>query len=653
MCEAIVAAAGTILALYGWSYLQNSSNEPSAISIDIVAAIAAGLTLIFCVVTYIFVRVKNYATVGIIGYLLLVVMILALVMTTGYTASPFIAFWMTIALAAPAFGIIGLVAILAPTIGYLIMLYLANNLQMQSVLTVIILSIMPMTAGLLIWRQKSGELGDDLEGDRSYHELANELSTISGQSEIVIAAITDGVIALNAKGQVQLINPAAQRLIGWGKTDALGLDYKSVLKIIDNHDQAVNDTNDPVRKAISTNHEVVADTFYLVTQDSKKKFLASITVSPVGTTGSGVILVFRDITKERAQEREQAEFISTASHEMRTPVASIEGYLGLALNPTTAQIDDNAREYITKAQSSVTHLGRLFQDLLDVTKADDGRLTNTPEMVDVVSFVHDIITGQLQKALDKGIFVSYPPMPDLDPSNSNNNNSNKTLSPVYYINVDNTHFREVIGNLIENAIKYTPQGSVVINVEADNDFVTISVKDTGIGIPKEDIQHLFQKFYRVDNSDTREIGGTGLGLYLSRKLVEVMGGRIWVESIYKKGSTFFVKFPRVDTVTAHQQIEQAGESQAEELSTPGSFMTTEPAQPTSQVPISPSNPAPNPAPQPVAAAVAAPQPTNLPQPPVATAPPRAPAVHHAPMSVPSLRIPTRPNLDNQGRTQNH
>src|SRR5690606_4513614 len=98
----------------------------------------------------------------------------------------------------------------------------------------------------------------------------------------------------------------------------------------------------------------------------------SLVASPVGGPGSGIIIVFRDITKEKAEEREQAEFISTASHEMRTPVASIEGYLGLALNPATAQVDEKARNYITKAHEAAQHLGRLFQDLLDTARAEDG-----------------------------------------------------------------------------------------------------------------------------------------------------------------------------------------------------------------------------------------------------------------------------------------
>jgi PAS domain S-box-containing protein len=615
MCEALAVLSSAILVLYAWTTAQTMSDQQLVFSISPLPAAIAGGMLLFTIVTY-FIPQRHYTIFAVSAYGLLVATVVSLVITTGFTSSPFIALWMSIALIAPIFGLIGLGIVLTLTIAYLAYHVSTAAIDLPVLFTTGLLSVLPIFVGLLVWRHNSPILDDEhTNSDRSYHELANELSTISGQSEIVIAAITDGVIALNAKGELQLINPAAQRLIGWGQTDALGLDYRSVLKLFDNHDQAVNDTNDPIRRAITTNKEVTVDTFYLVTQDAKKRFLASITVSPVGSMGSGVIIVFRDITRERAQEREQAEFISTASHEMRTPVASIEGYLGLALNPATAQIDDKAREYIAKAQTSVRHLGRLFQDLLDVSRADDGRLTNKPEVIDVVAFTYDIIQGQLSQAIDKGLFVSYPPMPDLSPNADHQGPSgSRTLSPVYYINVDNTHFREVVGNLIENAIKYTFEGSVSIDVTADNESVTLSVKDSGVGIPKEDIGHLFQKFYRVDNTDTREIGGTGLGLYLSRKLVEVMGGRIWVESTYKKGSTFFVRFPRLDTVAAHRQIEASAENE-------------------SAPPMSPSE------------TVLPPSPPDPASTPIVSAPEQSTPAQSRPIippSIPNLHVPPRP-----------
>ena len=133
----------------------------------------------------------------------------------------------------------------------------------------------------------------------------------------------------------------------------------------------------------------------------------------------------------------------------------------------------------------------------------------------------------------------------------------KSLQPIFYANIDPDHFREVVSNLIENAIKYTPSGEVVVNITGDDKQISVSVKDSGIGIPAEDIPHLFQKFYRVDNSDTREIGGTGLGLYLSRRLAEAMSGNLRVESKYKEGSTFYLEIPRMSSSDAKQRLESA------------------------------------------------------------------------------------------------
>ena len=247
---------------------------------------------------------------------------------------------------------------------------------------------------------------------------------------------------------------------------------------------------------------------------------------------------------------------------MRTPVASIEGYLGLALNPATATIDARAKSFLEKAHENTQHLGQLFQDLLDITKAEDGRLKNEPVVLDATEFARDIWEGLKPKAENKGL--EYVFMPD------HNVTGEKTIMPVFFIHADRDHLHEVLNNLFENAIKYTPSGTVAVNVTGDNDSVQISVKDSGIGIPAEDLPHLFQKFYRVDNSETREINGTGLGLFLSRKLTESIGGKLTVESEYKKGSVFTVKLPRITRENAeslkakedakkseeHQKIEQ-------------------------------------------------------------------------------------------------
>ena len=539
--------AAIVLALYSWAFFADVKEVSSALLVSDTVAIMAAGALITGFVSYLWAPKKYLFWGSFVAFVVLTVTTAALILSTGDTSSPFIALWMIVGVFAGIFGMYGLVPLFITLAVYMVMQFSIGALSRESIVTILLAGELPLVISYLIWHTKTE---GDASADRTYRDLATELSQVANKSEVVINAIADGVVAVNDKGVIQLINPAAQQIIGWGKQDALALDYKSVLKLLDNKGNEVTPANDPVADALTTNKQVTNNTLTLLT-NSQKKLLVSINVSPVGQLGSGVIIVFRDITKEKSEEREQAEFISTASHEMRTPVASIEGYLGLALNPATATVDIRARDFINKAHESAQHLGRLFQDLLDVTKAEDGRLSNNPKVVDVVAFTHDIIQGLKPRADEKGLRTLFKPLPDDETTGE------RRLNPVYYVNVDNDHLREVIGNLIENAIKYTPKGDIVVDITGDNDKVKISVADSGIGIPKEDQAHLFQKFYRVDNSETREIGGTGLGLYLCRRLTETMNGRLWVESEYKQGSTFYVELPRTSHEDAMKLIEAA------------------------------------------------------------------------------------------------
>ncbi len=366
---------------------------------------------------------------------------------------------------------------------------------------------------------------------------------LSNSEQAVINAIEDGVVVVGNDANILLVNPSAEKILGWTSNDACGLNYASILKITDESGKENTTETNPISKVLSNLTPFSSRGVYLKPQKGKA-MPVSLTINPINEENTGVVVVFRNIAKELKENREQAEFISTASHEMRTPVASIEGYLGLALNPSTATIDERAKEYITKAHESTQHLGRLFQDLLDITKADDGKLKNDPRVINTSGFIKDIWEGHRVQVEKKGLKYIYEP----DSSKS----GEKQLTPAFFTHVDKDHLREVVDNLIENAIKYTPSGEVSINVGGDNDTAEITVRDSGIGIPSEDIPHLFQKFYRVDNTDTREIGGTGLGLYLSRRLVESMSGKITVESEHKKGSTFKITLPRISSEEARR-----------------------------------------------------------------------------------------------------
>ena len=546
----------TIILLYAWArFIPTGYQLPIGLSVSDLAAGVAGISSLIVLILCFWLPRKHETGIGIFVYLLTVTVATTTIITSGGVVSPFLVMWIIVAIFAGFFG-----AIILGIMGLLVILQIIatsvqQGINIQFIIGYLFFGFLPLIFSLVLWirRQKT---------DDNTSSLENKLSAVESKSDVVINAIDDGVLAISKDGNIELINPSAQQIIGWDQGDALGLNWKSVLKLVTSDGKDVEELENPIAQSLSKNQPTHNDKLFLLTS-SEKRILVSIVSSPVGTEGEGVIVVFRDITKEKAEEREQAEFISTASHEMRTPVASIEGYLGLALNPATAHIDEKARDFITKAHESAQHLGRLFQDLLDISKVEDGRMKNNPKIINVNEFLKDIFDGLATKANEKQL--NYIFMPDII-----DEGKEKSLQPIFYANIDPDHFREVVSNLIENAIKYTPSGEVVVNVTGDDKQISISVKDSGIGIPAEDIPHLFQKFYRVDNSDTREIGGTGLGLYLSRRLAEAMSGNLRVESKYKEGSTFYLEIPRMSSSEAKQRLESA-EAEKLEDKTPNSL----------------------------------------------------------------------------------
>ena len=541
LCEVALLSCFTIILLYAWArFIPTGYQLPIGLSVSDKAAGVAAIGSLIMLILCFWLPKKHETSVGIFVYLLNVIVSVVTIITSGGVVSPFLAMWIIVAIFAGFFGIaiLGIMAFLV--VLQIIAFVTQSGINTQFIIGHIFFGFLPLIFSLILWGRRQ-------QSDNSVSNLENKLSAVEGKSDVVINAINDGVLAISKDGNIELINPSAQQIIGWEQGDALGLNWKSVLKLVASDGKEVDELENPISQSLSKNQPAHSDKFFLLTS-SEKRILVSVVSSPVGTDGEGVIVVFRDITKEKAEEREQAEFISTASHEMRTPVASIEGYLGLALNPATANIDEKARDFITKAHESAQHLGRLFQDLLDISKVEDGRMKNNPKIININEFLKEIFEGLAPKANEKQLnYIFAPDMID--------EGKEKSLQPIFYANIDPDHFREVTSNLIENAIKYTPSGDVTVDITGNDKQISISVKDSGIGIPAEDIPHLFQKFYRVDNSDTREIGGTGLGLYLSRRLAETMSGNLRVESKYKEGSTFYLEIPRVSSAEATQRLE--------------------------------------------------------------------------------------------------
>lgn len=368
-------------------------------------------------------------------------------------------------------------------------------------------------------------------------------------TEFLLSAIVDGVVMVGQDNAIHLFSPAASSITGWPMKDALGLDYRSVLVITDEHGQPYPPELHPFAQALRT-RSTVKDSRGLLTTKSGKLVPISLIVSPVvqdvSKMTTGVLGVLRDITSERMEENRRSEFVSTASHEMRTPIAAIEGYLALALNPKVAVVDNRGRGLLEKAHAATKHLSQLFVDLLTSAKAEDGRLASYPKVIELGEVLEQIADASRFSAQKKGLELRYVL------STGNEIRGGRVVRPLFYVYVDPNRIREVLQNLVDNAVKYTAEGSITIALTGDASVVQVQVRDSGIGIPEEDIPHLFQKFYRVDNSMTRSVGGTGLGLFIGKKIVELYNGRIWVESQVNKGSTFFINLPRLTTDQALQ-----------------------------------------------------------------------------------------------------
>jgi len=368
--------------------------------------------------------------------------------------------------------------------------------------------------------------------------LTQQLDGAELKEQLMMSSIADAVVAVDTERKVLIFNEAAQTLSGWDQKSALGVEYNLIFKLKDINDAEITDDSDPFLKVLKTGKAHLTDGYYLLNKENQK-ISFSISIAPTMNGRSevnGAIAVFHDISDQKQLARDRNEFISTASHEMRTPVAAIEGYLSMAMNDSLSTVDERGKNFINKAHEASLHLGKLFKDLLSVTKIEDNRMIinrrvfNFTELVTQVANEMDII------AKPKNIRVL---------THIGNTGIGKELvvAPVFEVNADPDRMREVLANLIDNAIKYSTAGTVDVTLKADKQFATISVSDQGIGISAEEQKHLFQKFYRVNNNLTREVGGTGLGLYIARSLVERFGGRIWVESEEGKGSTFSFSLP--------------------------------------------------------------------------------------------------------------
>jgi PAS domain S-box-containing protein len=352
--------------------------------------------------------------------------------------------------------------------------------------------------------------------DTSFREMGEEKK----QTEDVVHSMAEGVIMVNKKGEIMLMNPAAEKLLGVKKEDKIGRSVLSDLK----EEQLVSMVQQPADGAKSK--EIVIQSS---NDQVRKVLLASNAVieSEDGKT-VGFVSVISDVTKQKELEALKNEFLANVSHDFRTPLTCIRGALELLSDTSVNQLTPGQQKNIAIALKNMDRLSRLINDLLDLSKLESKKFTVRPALFHAEDLVQSLTKefGAWSKTKEITLLM------DLE----------KPLE----VEADQDRIGQVLTNLIGNALKFTPAGGTVTVVgkrSADAQKIEIGVRDTGPGIAPKDFQKLFEKFSRVESQALQGISGTGLGLTIAKEIVELHGGRIWVESEEGKGTYFAFELP--------------------------------------------------------------------------------------------------------------
>lgn len=350
---------------------------------------------------------------------------------------------------------------------------------------------------------------------------------IAAKDEAILAGIGEGLIAFDSDGKVERLNSTAQNLLGYSENQLLGKDYAKVIKARNENGRVISYRERPSYKALRSK-KVTSTTLYYSRADGST-FPAQITIAPTILEGKviGAIEVFRDITKEKSVNKAKTEFVSLASHQLRTPLSTINWYAEMLLNGDAGKITEEQTKYVQEIYAGNQHMTELVNSLLNVSRIDIGTFTVEPEPTDIRALIQEIIKGLEPRVFERKI--------GFDEQYDDN---------LPLVNVDPKLMRMVIENLTSNAIKYTPVGgSVTLVVRLSDEHLLISVQDTGYGIPTHQQNKIFSKLFRADNIKVQDTEGTGLGLYIVKSIVDYSGGKIWFTSVENKGTTFYVSIP--------------------------------------------------------------------------------------------------------------
>lgn len=341
----------------------------------------------------------------------------------------------------------------------------------------------------------------------------------------VLSHMSDGVLATNRRGNVTIINNMALQMLDIDKEDdVLG---KSILDVLDiRHDYTV-------RQLIDNSQQ---QTLFDLNVDGNDVILSAY-FSPIQRESgfvSGLVCVLHDVTSQQKEERERKEFVSNVSHELRTPLTSVKSYVE-ALSDGAWKDPEIAPQFLKVVQDETERMIRMINDLLSLSRMDSGTAKLNLEYVNI-NELFSYILDRFDMIIKK----------EEDPQKKRYTIERHFTQKDLWVEIDPDKFTQVIDNIMNNAVKYSPDGGVITaRLLETHNHVIMSISDQGLGIPRKDLGHIFDRFFRVDKARSRKQGGSGLGLAISKEVVNMLGGQIWVDSVEGKGSTFYISLPYV------------------------------------------------------------------------------------------------------------
>ena len=372
----------------------------------------------------------------------------------------------------------------------------------------------------------------DMQGNSEITNITNNLNDLSEVIRLtqenleqeskrlhsILSYMTDGVLATNRRGQITMINDMAQRQLGVERDDALNQNILELLKIEDEYELRDLITQSPELMIYSQNvngeYVSLRVRFALIRRESG--FI------------SGLVAVLHDTTEQEKEERERRLFVSNVSHELRTPLTSVKSYLE-ALDEG-ALYDPVAPDFIKVSLNETNRMMRMVTDLLHLSRIDNATSHLNVELINFTAFI-TFILNRFDKMRAQDEEKKYELVRDYP------------ITSVW-IEIDTDKMTQVIDNILNNAIKYSPDGGkITVSMKTTDDQMILSISDQGLGIPKEDLPKIFDRFYRVDKARSRAQGGTGLGLAIAKEIIKQHNGFIWAKSEYGKGSTFTIVLP--------------------------------------------------------------------------------------------------------------